>query len=117
MKSKIDSEMGNGFYSSLNYYLTLPWDYKMIENIVKTTISNYNECMPFYMSGTGGGDRHNGSDVVWEEHEGAEFASYISNPNKRMYLNIIYMWDKQHGFPLLVTKEEIPTDIAIDDSV
>ncbi len=55
--------------------------------------------------------------VVWEEREDAEFATYVGNQNRCMYLTIVHMWDKQHGFPLVVTKEEIPTDIAIDDSV
>ncbi len=83
-KSKINPKLGDGFHFSLNYDLNnksginLPWDPKMNENIIKTTISSYNECMP----GTGGGDGHNSSYVLWETHKGAECATYVSNTNR-----------------------------------
>ncbi len=66
--------------------------------------------MQFYISGTGSGDRNNASYVIWEKCNGAEYATYVGNPKRHIYLTIVHIWDKQHGFPLVVTKEEIPTD-------
>ena len=40
-----------------------------------------------------------------------------SNQPARIYLSVVYIWDKQYGFPLVTQKATVPAYAAIDDDV
>jgi hypothetical protein len=87
---------------------------KHMEVMFGTTLIAYNAIMEIYTKGTGGGDGHDASYVNWREREDYTFADYDSR-SMSQYLSWVFMYDKQHGFLLVVSKGPLPTDASIED--
>ena len=66
------------------------------------------------MKGTGGGPGDPANYSCWHQREEWTIARYNQHLNN-LYLTIIYMWDKEFSYPLVIMKDVLPTDCQIQD--
>lgn len=112
--SNVFREFGMFDPNNKHHRIALPWTEKEIANIFNTVIMEYNPAMQNWMKGTGGGSGAGEDFSVWEIRDPILFVDY-SNQAARIYLSVVYIWDKEYGFILVTKKETIPASAAFDD--
>ena len=94
--------------------ISLPWTQEEVAAVFKKVQSEYQAAMDKFTMGTGGGTGAPAGFSVWENrHEG-----YVVNydPQKcNIYLSLVYMWDKEHGYCFVDKKDKVPAECAIGD--
>jgi len=94
--------------------ISLPWTEKEVTSIFTTVMVEYNAAMINWMKGTGGGSGAPENFSIWEQRDPVLFVNYSNQP-ARMYLSVVYMWDKTYQFLLVTKKATVPASAAIDD--
>jgi hypothetical protein len=87
---------------------------KEVIGIFNSVLVEYNPAMTNWMKGTGGGSGAEEDFAIWEERDHILFVIYSNQP-ARIYISVVYIWDKQYGFPLVTQKDTVPAYAAIDD--
>jgi hypothetical protein len=67
-----------------------------------------------WMKGTGGGSGAPENFSIWEQRDPVLFVNYSNQP-ARIYLSVVFMWDKEYKFLLVTQKATVPAQAAIDD--
>ena len=119
----VDMNKGDGMYDQFGRFdpnnkdrIALAWTEKEVAAIFQAVMSEYNPAMHNWMKGTGGGSGAPQTFSVWEQRDPIYFIDY-SNQAARMYLSVVYIWDKKYDFLLVTQKDTVPADAVIDDAV
>ena len=80
--------------------LKLPWTEKLLQSMLKDSRTEYQVMMTKYTMGTGGGSGAPENFADWQERDESYILSYTPQQAANLYLTIVFMWDKTHGFPL-----------------
>jgi len=122
-KMKVNNSKGSLAYEEYGVFnpnnknrIALPWTEKEVAQIFNSVMTEYKPAMHNWMKGTGGGSGAPEDFSIWENRDPVLFVNY-SNQATRIYLSVIYMWDKEFGFPLVTKKASVPTNAAVDDNV
>ncbi len=121
MKLKVNDSKGanaykeHGRFNPNNLYcISLPWTEKEVTAIFNTVLVEYNAAMINWMKGTGGGSGAPENFSIWEQRDPVLFVNYSNQP-ARIYLLVVYMWDKEYKFLLVTQKAMVPAQAAIND--
>ena len=71
--------------------------------------------MFLYQKGTGGGSGDGADFCLWDKRDGTATSSYLGGQLSKLYMTPIYMWEKSANYPLVKSKEPIPSHAAIQD--
>lgn len=119
----VDEHKEDGMYEQFGQFdpnnknrIALAWTEKEVAAIFQSVISEYNPAMHNWMKGTGGGSGAPEDFSVWERRDPITFIDY-SNQAARMYLSVVYIWDRKYHFLLVTQKDSVPDDLVIDDEV
>lgn len=122
-ESTVNQNKGDGMYDLFGRFdpnnknhIALPWTEKEVAAIFQAVMSEYNPAMHNWMKGTGGGSGAPEDFSIWEQRDPLMFINY-SNQAARMYLSVVYIWDKKYQFILVTQKDTVPSDAVIDDDV
>lgn len=69
-----------------------------------------------WMKGTGGDSGAPEDFSILEDCNLVPFVNY-TNQAARIYLLVIYMWDKEFRFPLVTNKATVPANAAVDNNI
>ena len=94
--------------------ISLPWTEKEVIAIFNSVLVEYNVAMFNWMKGMGGGSGAPENFSIWEQQDPVLFVNYSIQP-ARMYLSVVYMWDKHYKFLLVTQKETVLAHAAIND--
>lgn len=119
----VDTHKGDGMFDQFGRFdpnnkdrIALAWTEKEVAAIFQAVMSEYNPAMHNWMKGTGGGSGAPEDFSIWEQRDPIRFIDY-SNQAARMYLSVVYIWDKKYDFLLVTQKDTVPADAVIDDGV
>ena len=120
-KEKVDSSKGAGTFDEFGHInpnnidrIRLPWTEKEVSSIFNSVMLEYNPAMHNWMKGTGGGSGAPEDFSIWQNRDPIHFIDYSNQP-ARIYLSLVYMWDKKYNFILVTQKDTMPEYAAIDD--
>lgn len=121
-KLKVNASKGANEYEEHGMFnpnnlarISLPWTEKEVIAIFNSALVEYNAAMVNWMKGTGGGSGAPEDFSIWEERDPVLFVNYSNQPAK-MYLSVVYMWDKHYKYLLVTQKETVPAHASIDDN-
>ena len=117
----IDKQMGDGTYEEHGKFdpnnlnrIKLPWQEHHIKTMFALVQTEYNKSMDKYTKGTGGGSGDDVNYSSWQYRDETRLAGYSEQQNQ-LYLTLIYMWDKEHGYAFVTTKDKLPEDCGRED--
>lgn len=122
MKRKVDERAGEGFFDEHGGFnpnnldrIKLPWNESMLQSVLHSGRTDYEFVMAKYTHGTGGGPGAPENFADWESRHESWMLNYTPQRDAHLYLTIIFMWDKEHGFPLKPSVGEMPPGTGRDD--
>ncbi len=122
MRRQVDERAGEGFFDRHAGFnpnnierLKLPWNESMLKSVLQVGRSDYELVMKKYIWGTGGGDGAPENFADWQNRHESWLLNYTPQQDAHLYLTIVFMWDKQHGFPLKPPAGKMPPGTGLDD--
>ncbi len=87
----------------------------MLKSVLQVGRSDYELVMKKYVWGTGGGSGAPENFADWQNRHESWMLNYTPQQDAHLYLTIVFMWDKRHGFPLRPPAGKIPCGTVYND--
>jgi hypothetical protein len=122
MQEKVDAKVGEGFYNNNATFnpnngdrTKLAWNETRLKSVLQVGVSSYEKMMVKYQKGTGGGPGAPQNFIDWQNRHESYIVNYTNQKESEFYLTVVFMWDKQHNFPLKPSSGPMLPGVGIED--